>query len=78
MKLRDLKQLGKTGRFPYGKVSEDDEGELRVAIGIDLSQGIVRIEFGKPVAWLGLPVNQARALSQMLLEKADELAKRRT
>lgn len=71
-------KLGATGRFPRGKAGDTDEGELRFAIAADHSEGIVRVEFGKPVAWLGLPVNEARALAKLLLEKADEIEKRKS
>lgn len=74
MKIKVLK-LGATGRFPYGKANADDEGELAMALAADHSQGIVRVEFGKPVAWLGLPSAQARGLAALLIEKADELDK---
>ena len=77
MKIKDLK-LGATGRFPYGHADEDDEGELRMALAMDHRQGIVRIEFGKPIGWLGLPSQEARQLAELLLEKADELDQRKS
>ena len=72
-----IKVLGATGRTPFGKVSDDDEGELQLAIGADHAHGIVRLEFGKPVGWLGLPTAHARQLAALLREKADELDKRK-
>ena len=72
MKLKGFK-LGATGNFPRGQADEHDEGELRLAIASDRANGIVRIEFGKPIAWLGLPVSEARDLAAMLLEKAAEV-----
>ena len=71
MRIPRLK-LGATGRFPYGKVDEPDEGELVIAVAADPAQGIVRIAFGKPVAWVSMPSAQARLLAQMLIEKAAE------
>jgi hypothetical protein len=65
--------VGPTGAFPYGKLDPDDEGELSVAIAADRSQGVVRFEFGKPVAFLALPAAHARTLAAVLLEKAREL-----
>jgi hypothetical protein len=62
--------LGATGEFPYGKVQDDDEGELRMAVGFDKVDGIVRLEFGKPVAWLGLPPAEAVNLARSLLRHA--------
>jgi len=66
-------KIGATGAYPYGKLGADDEGELAVAISADPSQGIVRFEFGKSIAWLGLPVGHARQLAAVLVAKADEL-----
>lgn len=71
MKPKD--KLGATGRFPYGKAGADDEGELRMALATDRANGIVRIIFGKPIAWIGLPAREARQLAAMLNEKADEI-----
>jgi hypothetical protein len=63
-------KLGGTGRYPNGKLNGDDEGELLLAIApID---GVVRMEFGSPVAWMGLYPANARAMAQALLAAADE------
>lgn len=64
---------GATGKFPRGLLNAGDEGELRMAIAADRANGIVRLDFGKPVAWLGLPAAEARALGSALLQKADEV-----
>ncbi len=76
MKIKDFK-IGATGRFPYGKADENDEGELQMALAADHGQGIVRLMFGKPIGWLGLPSRQARHLAALLTEKADELDSRK-
>lgn len=60
--------LGTTGAFPEGRLGEDDEGELRFGIARD--GDIVRLDFGKPVAWMGLPSATAVELGKMLLTKA--------
>jgi hypothetical protein len=70
--------VGPTGRFPQGDVGRDDNGELQVAVATDYQHAVVRIVFGAPVGWLALPAEEARALAQMLVEKADELDRRRT
>ena len=61
--------------FLQGKLNEHDEGELRMAVASDPIDGVVRIVFGKPVAWLGLPVLEARALAALITEKANELSR---
>lgn len=42
-------KLGATGKFPQGKLNARDEGELTIAVGI--KDGVVMIDFGKPVKW---------------------------
>lgn len=66
-------KMGATGQYPYGKLRKDDEGELTVAMAVDARQGVIRMEFGKPVAWLALPSGHARHLAKMLVSSADEL-----
>lgn len=77
MKIKGFK-LGATRQFPYGKADEDDEGELRLAMATDYHNSIVRVEFGKPIGWLGLPAQQAREFAAILIEKANELDARKT
>lgn len=59
--------IGATGKFPQGKLDDTDEGELKMAIAYDKLNGVVRLEFGKPVAWLGLPPPEAKELAEKLL-----------
>lgn len=60
-------KLGASGRFPQGKLNADDEGELAMAIAYDPKEGVVKLHFGKPVAWLGLPPKEAVQLANLLL-----------
>ena len=62
--------LGASGKFPQGALNDDDEGELRMAIGRDPVDGVIRLDFGKPVAWLGLPPPEAIQMARMLLRRA--------
>ncbi len=48
-----------------------------MALAADHGNGIVRLEFGKPIGWLGLPSTEARALAAALTEKADEIDRRK-
>ncbi len=66
--------LGTTGLFPRGQLNADDEGEIRLAIAADRKAGIVRIEFGKPVGWLGLPAQAALELAERLSLQAAKLS----
>lgn len=63
-----IDKLGATGRFPHGKLNEHDQGELRAAISSE--GGMVRLDFGKPVAWLVLPPENAINLARLLLRHA--------
>lgn len=63
--------LGPTGEFPEGKLNEGDEGELRFAVY--RRSGNVILDFGKPLAWVGLPPNTARQLAALLCKGADVL-----
>jgi len=63
--------LGATGRFPEGKIHASDEGELSFAVGA--KEGNVIVEFGKPVAWIGLPPQLARDFADSLTKHADAL-----
>ena len=52
-------RIGPTGQFPEGRLNQDDEGEIAIAICAD--HGNVVIQFGKPVAWLAMPPEQAES-----------------
>ena len=71
-------KFGATGRCPQGKAGPDDEGELTMGCVCDHQNSIVRLVFGKPIAWLGLPSQEARALAQMLTDHADKLDRRKS
>lgn len=59
-----------TGEFPRGKLDDSDEGALKIGIAYDKHNGIVRVDFGKPVAWLGLPPSEAINIARSLLHHA--------
>lgn len=60
-------------KWPNGRISGDDDGETAFAIAVDPRHKIVRIQFTKPMNWIGLDVKSARQLAAMLDEKADQL-----
>lgn len=59
--------LGATGEFPAGKIDPDDQGELRMAIGVQ--DGQVVIHFGKPIRWLAMDPACAKNFAQLILQK---------
>jgi hypothetical protein len=60
-------------RFPDGKLSDDDQGELAFAIASDKVKNVVVIRFTKPVDWLGLDKRTTLLLANLLLEKSKEI-----
>lgn len=62
--------LGPTGDFPRGKLSEDDEGGLRIAILH--REKTVLMNFGNTVAWIGLDVKTAKQLAEAIIHHASE------
>ncbi len=66
-------ELGATGKAPQGFLNPTDEGELKLAIGIE--QNKVVINFGKPVAWIGFDWKQALELAELIRKKAHEIRK---
>jgi hypothetical protein len=63
-------KLGATGQFPRGKISRSDEGELTLGVAYDDVNGLVRIDFGKPVAWMAFEKDGAIAFAKAILTKA--------
>ena len=64
--------LGPTGRFPGGKLTPNDEGEIAFAVVV--MEDKVLINFGAPIASLGLTAKQARRLAALLRRQANEIA----
>lgn len=62
--------IGATGKFPDGQLGHDDQGELRLGVAWDERAKLVRLAFGKPVAWLAFPREDAIELAKTLLKHA--------
>lgn len=60
---------GANGEFPNGKIHEDDEGELRMTCGVT-QDGLIILDFGKPVAWLGLQPEDVDGMVEILQKNA--------
>lgn len=77
-KIDDLKsfqpwnkrKLGADGTFPMGKINDDDQGALKLGVAYDRLNGVVQIDFGKPVAWLAFPPEQAVQFARLILKNA--------
>lgn len=66
-------KLGRTGRYPDGKIHPDDKGEIRFAIGND--ERNVLIDFGPEarVSFLAMGPHEAKALAKALIEHAERI-----
>lgn len=61
--------------YPEGRMGADDDGSVAFAVAADPVKGVVIINFNKPVAWLGMPPEQAMQLAQLLMNHAKKIAK---
>lgn len=60
-----------SGQYPRGKLSEGDEGQLAVAIGV--TDKTLIINFGKPIIWVGLDYHSAMQLAENIIRRAQEI-----
>lgn len=63
-------KLGATGKFPGGKLNPDDQGELQLAIGLNVKTGLVEMRFGKQVSWLAMSREDAINMGHSLIKAA--------
>lgn len=70
---RRLKRPGPTGTHTQGKIHEDDQGDLRLRIAPDKAKGVILVDFGKRIAWMGIGPAEARAIAGQLLAAAAAL-----
>lgn len=64
-----IPNIGATGEFPDGKLTDDDEGEIR--IGITEKDNVIVLDFCKPISWIGFTKEQAIQIAQTLIDKAN-------
>lgn len=62
-------QFGETGNFPEGKLTNEDEGEIK--FGVTTKDEKVILNFGKPCAWIGMTREQAEELGRLLINRAN-------
>lgn len=70
-----MTKLGATGAFPDGKLDKTDEGEIQMSVS-STSKGLVRIDFGKPVAWLAMSPSEAEGFAALIKSAADRVRRR--
>lgn len=66
-----MEKAGPTGKFPQGKLTPEDEGELRMRLGVQ--NGKIVLDFGSPVVWVGMGPDDAAALAGRLMALAEDL-----
>ena len=71
--ILDKPLIGATGQHTQGKLTPHDEGGIQFAVGSKDRK--VVINFGTPVAWLGMPPEQAVELAQLLISHARQVAR---
>jgi hypothetical protein len=59
---------GALGDFPEGQLTKSDEGAVQFAVGV--KDGKVVLDFGTPVAWVGMNPQQAADLASSILKHA--------
>ncbi len=62
------RMFGATGNFPGGKIAPTDEGEI--LLGVAHRDGKVVLDFGTPVAWIGMSPDQADEIADLLKFRA--------
>jgi hypothetical protein len=56
------------GEFPNGRLNENDAGAMAVAIGVE--NGVVIMNFGHSLKWIGFTPDQAIDLAEILIKHA--------
>jgi hypothetical protein len=64
------RNFGATGTFPMPAINDEDQGALKIGVGYDKVDGLVHLQFGKPVAWTAFPPDAAINLARTLLKHA--------
>ncbi len=64
-------KIGKTGKFPEGKLCAYDEGGLKISIFNHDKK--VMIDFGTNLKWLGMTYDEAIIISDAIRKRAEEL-----
>ena len=70
-----LKQLtgDRSREWPQGRISGEDDGATAFAVATDVANRVIIIRFSKPMDWIGLGINEAMLLRNMLDLKIGEL-----
>ena len=70
-KMIESTPIGATGNYPKGKLTKADEGEIQFMVGAKNDK--VVLQFGTPVAWMGMTPEHAIDLGELLIQKAAQV-----
>lgn len=73
MKAASENYRGPVGDYPHGMLTKTDEGSIQFAVGD--KDGKVVIDFGSPVAWIGMTPQQAMDLAASIMSRARQVAR---
>lgn len=62
---------GPTSKFPDGKLSREDRGEVTIAIRDN--EGVIVIDFGTELSWMGMLLEQAKEFGEALIARANKV-----
>lgn len=62
---------GPSGEFPRGKLKDDDQGELTIAIGV--RERTLIIDFGPTMGWIGMDKKAALEFGSQIINRAMEI-----
>lgn len=65
---------GAIGSFPAGKLTKQDEGAIQFALGE--KDGKVVLDFGTPVAWIGMRPQEAADIGAALIKWARDVGRK--
>lgn len=65
--------FGPTGYIKGGNAYPDDAGELIFGVAADHANRLVILQFGAPVAWIGLSADEAKQMVVELLRVLQEV-----
>lgn len=66
-----MNELGPTGEYPKGKLTEGDDGQLKLAIGTYKNNVI--LDFGVKISWIGMEKEDALNLADAIIKQANTL-----
>lgn len=64
-------------QYPRGKLTETDEGALKIRIGTDDKTKTIIIDFGKQIVWVGMDATTARTFARNILRRCDQIEGKR-